>query len=70
MGVFTDSRAEAAGFTANDIIQSVNGTMMRNMADLTSYLAENTSPGDTVAVVILRDGETIEISVELDSRPE
>ena len=70
VGVFTDSPAEAAGFTANDIIQSVNGTMMRNMADLTSYLAENTSPGDIVAVAILRDGETIEISVELDSRPQ
>ena len=70
LGVFTGSPAEAAGISAGDIILSVSDAVMRNKADLTSYLAGNHSPGDIVTVTILRNGETIEISVELESRPE
>ena len=70
LGVFADSPAEGAGITAFDIIISVDGETMRNKSDLTSFLAENYSPGDTVSLAILREGEMIEITVELASRPE
>ena len=68
IGVFSDSPAEEAGITAADIIISVNGVAMRNIADLTSYLAEYTSPGDMVILEILRDDTSIEITVELGIR--
>ena len=70
LGVFTDSPAEAAGITASDIIVSVNDSDIWNMADLTSYLAGNHSPGDLITITVIRDGELVEIQVELDSRPE
>ncbi len=67
-GVFGGSPAEEAGITAGDIIMSVNGVAMRNIADLTSYIAEYTSPGDTVILEILRDDTIEELSVEIGSR--
>jgi S1-C subfamily serine protease len=67
-GVFSQSPAETAGITAGDVIMSVNGIAMRNIADLTSYLAEYTSPGDIVVLEIRRDNTIIELSVELGRR--
>ena len=67
-GVFGGSPAEDAGITAGDIIMSVNGVPMRNIADLTSYLAEYSSPGDTVILEIMRDDTIDELSVEIGSR--
>ena len=67
-GVFGGSPAEEAGITAADIIVSVNGVAMRNVAELTSYLAEYTSPGDTAVLEILRDDTIEELSVEIGSR--
>ena len=67
-GVFGGSPAEEAGITADDIIMSINGVVMRNIADMTSYLAEYTSPGDTVIVEIMRDDTIVELSVEIGSR--
>jgi S1-C subfamily serine protease len=67
-GVFAGSPAEAAGITAGDIVLSVNGVKMRNIADLVSYLAEYTSPGDTVILEIIRDDTIIEVTVEMGSR--
>jgi S1-C subfamily serine protease len=67
-GVFSGSPAEDAGITAGDIIMSVNGVAVRNIADLTSYLAEYTSPGDTVILEMMRDDTIEELSVEIGSR--
>jgi serine protease DegQ len=67
-GVFGGSPAEAAGLVGGDIIMSINGVEMRNIADLTSYLAEHTSPGDTAMLEVLRDDTIIELSAEIGSR--
>jgi len=67
-GIFAGSPAEEAGITAGDIILSVNGVKMRNIADLISYLAEYTSPGDTVILEIMRDDAIIEVAVEMGRR--
>jgi 2-alkenal reductase len=53
-----------------DIILAVNGNPISGMNGLISYLARETRPGDTVTMSVLRDGETMEIPVTLDVRPE
>ncbi|MGQ9908009.1 MAG: S1C family serine protease [Candidatus Flexifilum sp.] len=56
--------------TQLDIIIAVDGNRITGMADLVGYLAENTAPGQTVTLTILRNGrETIDLPVTLDARP-
>lgn len=56
--------------TRLDIITAVDGNLVTGMADLVGYLAENTVPGQTVTLTVLRDGsETVNLSVTLDERP-
>ncbi len=53
-----------------DIITAINGTPLRGMPDLVAYLAENTRPGDTVTLTVVRDGrETLELPLTLAPRP-
>lgn len=67
-GLISGSPAEAAGLTAGDIIISVNGAAMRNIADITSYLAEYTYPGETAVLEVMRDDVIELIPVEIGSR--
>ncbi|MBN1202133.1 MAG: trypsin-like peptidase domain-containing protein [Anaerolineae bacterium] len=52
-----------------DIVVAINGNMVRDIDDLVAYLVENTSPDDTVVLTILRDGQTLDLDVELGVRP-
>lgn len=52
-----------------DIIVAVNGRTVRDIDDLLAYLVENTSPGDTIALTIVRDGQTLDVDVTLGVRP-
>jgi serine protease Do len=52
-----------------DIIIEINGEQISDSGDLGSYLIRKTSPGDTINVTILRDGERMTVSVELVDRP-
>jgi len=52
-----------------DLIIAIDGQPVKNFADLNSYLVFNTSPGQTIQLTILRDGEPIEISLTLGARP-
>jgi S1-C subfamily serine protease len=52
-----------------DIIVAINGQMIRDIDDLVAYLVENTSPGDTVVLTIVRDGQTLDLDVVLGTRP-
>ena len=56
-----------------DIIIAVNGTKIKNGDDLASYLEENTCPGDTVVLTIIRklnnSFQQMEVSVTLGKRP-
>ncbi len=81
-----DGPAEQAGFTGSDrtqttddgnfpvggdIITAVNDSPITGMDDLIIYLLENTLPGDTVAMTVIRDGgEKTIIRVTLGERPE
>ena len=54
-----------------DVITAIDGRPVLGMTDLIVYLLENTRPGDTVEVRVVREGgEVAEIKVTLDARPE
>jgi S1-C subfamily serine protease len=55
--------------TGGDVIVALDGREIRTQADLASHLAVRTSPGETLEVRIIRDGETRTVSFELGERP-
>ena len=56
--------------TGGDIIVGIAGKRVESRHELASYLALHTSPGDTVEVTVLRNGERKTVSVQLGARPE
>jgi len=50
-----------------DVIIGINHQTIRTLDDLTSYLDENTVPGQTVQLTVVRGGSTIDVSVTLGS---
>ncbi|MGO8805272.1 MAG: S1C family serine protease [Candidatus Bathyarchaeia archaeon] len=52
-----------------DIIVAINGNRVRTSDDLSSYLEEYTSPGQTVSLTVIRNGQNTSISVVLGTRP-
>jgi S1-C subfamily serine protease len=52
-----------------DIITAINGNRVRNSDDLSSYLEEYTSPGQTVSITVIRNNQSINIYVVLGTRP-
>jgi S1-C subfamily serine protease len=58
-----------AGVKADDIIVGINGKLIRNMDEMSSYLEENTLPYETAVLNIVRGSQSIDISVILDKRP-
>jgi 2-alkenal reductase len=53
-----------------DIIIAIDGTPILGMDDVVAYVVENTRPGDTAEFTVLRDDQTITLSITLDGRPE
>ncbi len=52
-----------------DIITSINGVRIINDDDLSTFLAENTLPNQTINITIVRDGQTMNIPLVLGTRP-
>lgn len=52
-----------------DLITAINGVRMVNEDDLSTYMLENTLPGQTISVTIIRDGQTMNVSLVLGTRP-
>ncbi len=52
-----------------DVIIEVDGLPVRILADLVVYMERNTNPGDSVDLVIIRDGEEMSVTVTLGERP-
>ena len=52
-----------------DIIVAVDGEYVRNMDEMVAYLVTRTYPGDTVTLLVIRNGETFDVQVTLESRP-
>lgn len=65
------STVEVAGTMVTiggDIITAISGARIRNGDDLSTYLEENTLPGQTISVTLVRANETLTLSVELGER--
>lgn len=58
------SNAEAAGFQSGDLVKKVNGTDISDSSDISKAL-ENSKVGDTVSFVIVRNGQSGTIQMEL-----
>jgi S1-C subfamily serine protease len=66
------NQVQVAGTTVTiggDIIIAIDNTRITNSDDLSTYLEENTLPGQTISVVIVRNNVTLILSVKLSSRP-
>lgn len=80
--VTPDSPADKAGIRAGDtptsipnlnaggdLITAIDGRPVRNFDDLLSYLITNKSPDDNVVLTVLRDGQPVDVTITLDTRP-
>jgi 2-alkenal reductase len=61
--------ANAESGQGGDLIVAVDGRKVRIFGDLLTYLMTQKSPGDTIILTIIRDGEQEEVSLELGERP-
>jgi S1-C subfamily serine protease len=52
-----------------DIITAINGTKITNMDTLSTYLEENTLPGQTIEVTVVRGNQTLTVPLILGRRP-
>jgi S1-C subfamily serine protease len=57
-------------FVGGDVIVGIGGEPVEVQADLSNYLALETSPGDTVPVTVIRDGERTTVDLTLGRRPQ
>ncbi len=65
-----DSPTNIPGLNAGgDLITALDGKPVKTFDDLLSYLITTKSPGDTVLLTVLRDGQFVDIPVVLGERP-
>ena len=53
-----------------DVITQVDGVQVIVMNDLVVYMEQNTRPGDSVTIGIIRDGQELDLTVFLGERPQ
>ena len=75
LGVTRDSPAQKAGLRglarnpqSADIITEIDGVAMRTADDLIAYI-QTKNVGDTIAITVSRNGETLEFTATLDAWP-
>ncbi len=61
--------ADSRYFAGGDLIIAIDGQTVRDFSDLISYLLNNTGPGDTVVLTVLRNGKELQIELVLGKRP-
>ncbi len=69
LSITEDSGAADAGLQINDIIIGVDGKPVTTMDELNTYKEEHQA-GDTMRLLIYRDGETLEVDVVLSEAKE
>jgi S1-C subfamily serine protease len=52
-----------------DIITAIDGTKITSMDDLLTYLEVHTVPGQTINITIVRNSQTMTLSVKIGTRP-
>jgi S1-C subfamily serine protease len=63
------SPADNAGLLAGDVILSIDGEELINFGDMVGLLFTHYSPGDILDLAVVRDGENIQLELELGERP-
>jgi S1-C subfamily serine protease len=61
--------ADNAGVQVNDIIVGINGHRIDNGDAMSSYLEENTLPGQIVTLNLVRSNQSLDLQLTLGSRP-
>jgi len=59
-----DSAAEAAGLKPGDRVVSINGTAISDWNQLTDITRTNAGPDRTLALVVMRDGQRMSLSLQ------
>ena len=54
---------------AGDIITGIDGKSITSFEDLVSYLYDNTQPGQSVTLNVLRNGSDTQVQVTLGTQP-
>jgi S1-C subfamily serine protease len=65
----TESTEIQGLYGGGDLIVAIDGHQILAYSDLISYLMSKKSPGDEVVLQIYRNGERMEITVTLGTRP-
>ena len=68
LSVVEGSAAEESGLQAGDVITALDGEPVEDVGDFLSALRQR-SPGDTIELRIVRDGEEQTLTAELRDRP-
>lgn len=68
-GVNEGSAAETAGMQKGDIIVALNGETVAGSSELTSMLKQYHA-GDTATITVARSGETVDLTVTFDAKPQ
>jgi 2-alkenal reductase len=61
--------ADDAGVEAGDVIVAINDQAISGFEELTSYLFQATTPGDTVTLHLLRNGDEVSVELTIEARP-
>jgi 2-alkenal reductase len=65
-----DQPTDIPGLQAGgDLIIAIDGVEVKDFSEFISYLLKNKSPGDQVALTVLRGDQQIQVEVTLDERP-
>jgi putative serine protease PepD len=67
--VETGGPAESAGLQAGDVVKRVDGQDVRDSTGLSSYI-NSRAPGDKIKLTVERSGQTEDLDVTLQDRPE
>jgi putative serine protease PepD len=67
--VVSGDPAANAGVQVDDVIIAINGTRIRNGDEMSSFLEENTLPGQTAVLTVARGNQTLQLSLTLGQRP-
>ena len=68
-GVSTDGPAEQAGIQEGDLIIKIESHNVLTFSDLIAYLFTDAYPGDIVHIIVLRDGNEVDLDLEIGVRP-
>jgi len=69
VSVVADGPSDRAGLREGDMITGINGRVVKSFDELIAYLFSHTSPGDEVALDIIRNGQPQQIELTLGARP-